>query len=946
MSVELRVRARSFMKWRCLTGHADYTRGMGIRQPCALGAVLALTAWNTSAASAEADAASRVEIRGRDLVGVDAGGATRWTLRFPTYSLLVGPVAVGGRTVVGAGRDLLEIDAASRAIVGRTTFPIEIQAIAAAADAGPDEPIVTLTLRSRASRFDASVTWPDGQIRHRLGDTPPRPWRAWLTDSFARGEASMIAHQGAAEEELAATEWPSLEWTDEPGRAGILAAAETREAADPTNVYLPALRARLLAVAGRHVEADAACAAAADHALTSWDELLNVSLILRHACRPEATARAVRRGLEGLALAHPEHRPQGRWVLPLVNNHLAGVDADGTFAWILRERDHAWNRIVAPVMVAGRVVYARRADLIEIDVARGVIGRRVRFPAQIAAIAPDPQAAGEPRLLVDLVANDIGREEMSLGQARYRLGDPAPGRANWGWNEISNHFLTLTDAELLVGRDFWSIPGMSQRHRDAALALLADREAQDPTNAFLPLYRGLLLADSGRDADAAAAYARAARNPGAPWNDLVMVANHLEAVGASADAAIAFENAIAAMKVEGIRAERLQSIDVPLLGSRWLKAIMAAALSGGDVERVHTIASRWATLAPRLELGHHLWRALARWMREHGRADLAAEWDRRAAYAAGGALNRYVARVIASAEWVGVVVVGLLAAVPLLVLVVGLRSRDLRRRLRDRLGDAAGPAWLPAIRPVDVAALLLPVAVALLLVAYVVPYTATMTDVFLNASGVSDDGVGDPRLVGWLEARPAGPARDETLAWARAEHVAALQGEVANVRVPDEATLAAALEPSMPFADRLELADTSIVSLLEDTPLEVLADQPGASPMRRWLVHIAWVSVVLVLGIAIAAAWPRAARWMAVALPGTAAPLGLLSGVMLGMFLAAILVVLGLAAMDLGSTYRLFGFEAIWSDPPGAPSRLCACAVIVVVTAIHVAAVRRDRARG
>lgn len=604
---------------------------------------------------------------------------------------------------------------------------------------------------------------------------------------------------------------------------------------------------------------------------------------------------------------------------------VVGLAADGAQAWTIEHLSLEDARAAPPMaVIGGRTVYGVGADLLEVDVARGVILARTRFPATIVRLAPEQSGA----VTVTLQGSDYGATiEVPV---TYRLGAPAPGRA--AWYPLA-YLGARSDARRLALRGFKEASEYSPEARAEAIARCERAEAADPTNPWLTFFRGQLLQAAGRPDAAAAAFAAAADSQAATWSDLLALSSALEDTGAREPARRAWARGVERMRAAGVRPERMHTLISLLSLAPLPRRALEQAIAAADVERVDEIAGRVATLFPGLEQGDAGWRALASWMRGRGRADLAAVWEERAAAARAGGAGRWAA-LVAQMNRVLPFVAGAFLALLVAAFVLGARAGARRR--------AAGGRWpVPRLRAGEVAGLIALLAIALVLTEQLARPLGRAVRYGTMAWEVLDDGLASPSIEPWArQALVPSAAREELLAHARAEQGALRAGGRAEGAPIEVATIQRAIEADPPLYERLRYASKGEVAQIVDGTF-------GATVpwVRLWRAVPPAALALLFLGALVGFYLPRAARALALAIPGGAESLGILGGVTMTAVAAAAGVLAGAWRMDgdASDALRHFGLSRISpaaTAKPAWPWLLLAAAVV-----LHGAAVIWERRR-
>jgi len=606
-------------------------------------------------------------------------------------------------------------------------------------------------------------------------------------------------------------------------------------------------------------------------------------------------------------MCNPQEQELGK-----VPHRVVAFGPDGAERWTIEQWD-SYHPFSEPVVADGRFVYAMGSDLLEVDVGEGRIVRRDRLPGRIYRIEVQEDPPDAPAVLrVELDGAGLLWDEGALPTAiRYRLGDVPPGRS--GWFMLASSYAAGRATALLPNKRF---DDMTPTELGAALTRLDEAQRRDATNPYFRFRRGQVLARLGRGAEAAAAYHEAAELPAAVWSDLIRLSWLLEAIDCWGDADLAFDRGYERMLETRVRPERMQSLVAHnVLFGLAPRDSVAAAIEAEDVDRVHELETRRWRVFPKLELGPEAWRALAEWMAAQGRDDLADVWRERASVAEDGWLNRLEHRGVWIVNTIYPMVFGLVLAVPLIAFVLGVRIRS-----------QAVTRWTP-VRAL--ATLALPLLLAFPLAAVAVGWS-NMFDL-----GVADDTYAAPSVAAAFEARPPSDARDEVLAFARAESAAFAEGGWYDGPMPDEATIAEAFTPMPRWRERFEWADQWIGADALWTRI---------SPTGRIDSSTEYALLLLLpfgFGLLLFRFAPRAARAAAAVIPGAAEPFSVAGGLLLGAFIAGLLAVLAACGPVWGwdpmwvmagggaSTARNLGFEQIWDGVVPEPSLAWAYACVI-----------------
>jgi hypothetical protein len=513
---------------------------------------------------------------------------------------------------------------------------------------------------------------------------------------------------------------------------------------------------------------------------------------------------------------------------------------------------------IAPVMVGRRTFYAVDSDLLEVDAAKGRIIGRTRFPAQIGALAPAPDS---PRLLVTLTPSGFPSPPTpDRVPVSYRPGDPAPGRGPWTGRLHPGP--AFRDAvQLVKGFDGVESAKMTPAERDTAVKAFEAAEAVDLTNPFLRVFRGNLLAASGRRDDAARAYAAAAGVEVAAWPDLLRAASALEDADAREPARSAFARGRDGMTANGVRGPAVSSLFAALSLVGIPRRALKRAVEAGDADRVHELASRIAMTFPRLEsLDRHAG-AVATWMRGRGRAELAAAWSARAVGT--GRVWRRFEELLVRLDRLVPFLIAAFVVPPFVALSAGARS-GARRRLQAT----------------DVVAVLIPLVAATVVLTATAGWSKSLGTYASLPAPILGDGVASPDVERWLGAQPASATRERLLEHVRREAKATREGGRADQPPLDQTAFLAVVE-STPLTERLRMA-------VLQSPM---ASVEMSSDPALWQLIVTTAVVFLVAWLV--ARWKPAtgrSTWM---IPASPDSLHVVGGLVFGLFLAALFTLLG-----------------------------------------------------
>jgi hypothetical protein len=234
------------------------------------------------------------------------------------------------------------------------------------------------------------------------------------------------------------------------------------------------------------------------------------------------------------------------------------------------------------------------------------------------------------------------------------------------------------------------------------------------------------------------------------------------------------------------------------------------------------------------------------------------------------------------------VLLGLLCALPVAALAIGLRTGARRRRRRDGGTKVRLPTWLPIIRRRDLLAL------TLLGLAAGVAFTFAWRDIDegVRYAGVPvpalSDGFAAPAVQDWLKASvEPGTARDEWLAYAHSEAVAASQGGRAEGALPPS-RFADVLAQPPPLGQELATLVGRVDRPVTGPSASVWL-VPFASPIRAAVLSL----LLLLGGCAVGARLPRIADILSRLMPGGSASLGFGTSLVAALGTTGALIALG-----------------------------------------------------
>lgn len=563
-----------------------------------------------------------------------------------------------------------------------------------------------------------------------------------------------------------------------------------------------------------------------------------------------------------------------------------------------------------PIELSGRTLYAHGADLLEWDESQQAIVARTRLPARIAALVPRDGA-----LAVTLAP----KSEFGFARDRIEILMPLgarPGRGFWSGG-IADAYLTLREARVVASGFDVEAANLDAARREAILAALLAREKVDRTNAFLPFFRGQLLARAGRRPDALRAFDDAASLAAAPFNDLLRLSPMLEDEDAIDAAGKAFDRGFAALRAAGLRPERLQSqvsyqvlMGVP-------RHALSAALARGDVDRVDRIEDRVAAAFPRLEGADRAWADLALYMRAHGREDLAVKWSGRAEAASSSASNLTIPPVLARLL---PTIVGMSVIAPLIALCIGLRRGARRADSTRRI-------------VLDLLTALAPLLATIALIVWANARIETIARRSTVPMALLDDGAASPDVGRFVRQRLVdSPERATLLTYIDNEANATRAGGRFEGAPPDDTVVRAALD----HAD--------VRGALRDA----IARPIAGSRTLGFQHSVLAAGLMFLAGYFLGGRTPRAADAASRVVPGAPESLGIVGALLGGVLLGALFAFAGVDRLlwSIGgpNVARYFGLESI-ATPPPMPSRAWAWAALLAVSVVHLFGVHLDNRR-
>lgn len=549
---------------------------------------------------------------------------------------------------------------------------------------------------------------------------------------------------------------------------------------------------------------------------------------------------------------------------------VAGVDAAGETLWTIEYASEKPLRF-EPLIDGRRGYLARRSDLLTVDLDAGQIVERHRFPGVIDAMAP-----AEDGYTLTVFSRALTVEEPeaeSTIEVHYRPGDPTPGS---GLFESALIMTASADALALAGvEQEIELEMLSLEQAEQAIARLSVAEERDPTNLFLPLYRGRVTQLSQEDASPAKLYERAVQIEDAPWSDDLLATFLLIKYGEDALSKKVAARAKQKMQDRGLLVERFNGLAMQTELSLALRELLRDGIHGNDVELVDNLQGRIAEFFPNSEQSALTWRWVGDWIGAKKRAELAQAWRGRAAKASHAplvALNEASARKADRASLLWMALVMTLILIPL-----GVGLRATRRRTAKGLP-------LPDINMWDAIGLFALVLGCSILPA-VVQKHATVSATLKSAPPELFDATYDsPKVLTWLEELGESESRDVWIAYARKAQDALRAGARASDAPPSEQLLAEAISVG-PGAN----SDISPASLSGAARVGALAQ---ISRVVLAILAIVCGLLMMLLGVLIRRKAPRVAENIRIFIPGGAKVLSPLAVIICGLFSAAFLALL------------------------------------------------------
>lgn len=585
--------------------------------------------------------------------------------------------------------------------------------------------------------------------------------------------------------------------------------------------------------------------------------------------------------------------------------------------------DHEVDEPVGPLEVDGRLFYAVRGDLLELDTRRGAVADRVRFPAVIDGLEPK----GDDALNVELLYYDVDPRDYDTGETperiheiTYRLDSTPPGQTDWSApgvpplavvHDTSGVFDHVVAGDLdddVIGRDEEGLltfdEDLDEQGARRVVERLEKAYQRDPTNPFYQRHIGELWLHLGDDDRAAEAFELAA-NTDTVWRELLDVSTALEDLGATEAGQRAFDRGAERLEEAGIASERhgtlVQLVMTLMHHPQDDVGALRDAIEREDVEEVDRLSERFARLFPYGEGAHQGWFALADWFEQRDRPELADKWRDSAetnfAEACGmtGPENR---RLLTIDRGFLVLLASGLALV-LLLFLVGVRGGLARRRMVDEDDHDDDPGVLPRLKIWDFAGIALAVVVLMAVPFVLVAEARTINELADVPIEVADDGMASPIAEKTLEQLASSSARDELLEIARSEQEAFARGE----DVLDKDNLCILNDGAFQrdsygrLFDRLRegvLLDP--VGDIVDDDLQFAAPAPDeVSGMSLWTA-VSWLlplALIFAVGVAVGRFVPPVGRWILRLVPGASIRPGVVADLAVFVFVVGLLAAAG-----------------------------------------------------
>ena len=618
---------------------------------------------------------------------------------------------------------------------------------------------------------------------------------------------------------------------------------------------------------------------------------------------------------------------------------------------------------VGPVELEGRYYYGVNGDLLEFDGQRRQITERTRFPAVIDEIRAD----GE-QLRVDIEArrHQTTMELDGDGETRtvtieYRPGQQeAPGRGAWDWTAT---LASLHDAMWLDDIDLQREPGgadgdtaQTEESRQAALMQLQWLERVDPTNAYVPLFRGEILERAGDEAGARQAMEDAATNPEADWLDNTRIAFRLELRGYSELADRARSSAQEQMDEQGVRGEYVTALVNATFIFVWLQPAMAEAIEVGDTETADGLARQVDAAFPLLEGAPAAWGRLAAFLDAEGDEAGAEYWRDRADEIRGSERPDQLFEQTAQAVDLYLILqIGLFLTVLLAGAVLGLWRYDEDDPSDDDDTDDDDPdaewrQYVPRFYGADLVSVVVLFGVLLALPVMVAPQVQSMATFAEAPPAASGDAMAAPAVGDWADGLANTPATGRLVEEAQRELEDTEQGERGPGGVDLNALLIGAVQADTEERDVVRLRDVeaSEAALQEFEWLQPLIDLEFDTQGLLLLFVVLGMNALIFGGLlqAVARRFESVGRIGRTLVPGAPNSLKMLRIPTLTAFFVGLAMMTPLSGMVQAATeLSLVGYYGLEEAPAAVDSNLgtIGFALVAVALVVHAVGVVRDR---
>lgn len=580
----------------------------------------------------------------------------------------------------------------------------------------------------------------------------------------------------------------------------------------------------------------------------------------------------------------------------------------------------------------GRFVYTVNTDLLEVEPETGKVSRRTRFPGIITDLTT---VDGGVELTVVHNVWSPGDDDGEIA-LWFELDGPDPAQASWS---LEGFFWSFRDAQWLAdemeGEDDLVIAGEFEE--------LYER---DSTNPFYALWAGVAHRDAGDDPRAQEFFEKAANSTDAPWTDLFLLSMKLEEIDALEAAERAFERGVERMEDVGIESTRLGlSSEMAMVFSHYYDwgaegpGVLPRAVEAGDVETVHRLSTRLAEVFPNVKEGHVVWRALAQWLDERDRPELADQWRERAEANLEARTGRFIPTEQFNRSFLAML--AFLLALAVVLFGLGARIGVAHYRRNEELDEPGKATGLPGFRRRDlVVPLLLVVAFVVTAVMTVDHFTKSVERVFVPPE-LHSDSLASPAVEYWLtEILAESPEQEELVSITRAEREALASGEPLPDKEPVFELVDDALEVHV---DKGELPGLSAAGQGEGGFYQEILF------MLLFGLLAIMVTCAVVVSIVVGRMFPGVGARIARFVPGGSPRFGPLAGLLAVGAIGALLVLTGMESLmrrylvdELAYHIDYFGLGDMPPSDHYGLSRSAAWLTLAVSTAGYVAMVLFD----